>query len=54
MRIDLLVQKTVVHNFLRIPESTFPLLEPTVQMQSIRSSKQTMSTTSSNIIETFV
>ena len=26
MTIDLLVQKTVVHNFLRIPESTFPLL----------------------------
>ena len=24
MTIDLLVQKTVVHNFLRIPQSTFP------------------------------
>ena len=30
MRIDLLVQKTVVHNFLRIPESTFPTLPSTV------------------------
>ena len=54
MRIDLLVQKTVVHNFLRIPESTFPLLQSTVQMESSRSSNQTMTTTSSNIVETFV
>ena len=30
MRIDLLVQKTVVHNFLRIPESTFPTPPSTV------------------------
>ena len=54
MRIDLLVQKTVVHNFLRIPQSTFPLLQSTVQMVSIRSSTQTRTTTSSNIVETFV
>ena len=54
MRIDFLVQKTVVHNFLRIPESTFPLLQSTVQMESIRSSTQRMTTTSSNIVETFV
>ena len=54
MRIDLLVQKTVVHNFLRIPQSTFPLLQSTVQMESIRSSTQTITTTSSNIVETFV
>ena len=33
MRIDLLVQKTVVHNILRIPQSTFPLQQPTVQME---------------------
>ena len=26
--IDLLVQKNVVHNFLLIPESTFPMLPP--------------------------
>ena len=54
MRIDLLVKKSVVHNFLRIPQSTFPLLQSTVQMESSRSSTQTMTTTSSNIVETFV
>ena len=53
MRIDLLVQKTVVHNFLRIPKSTFPLLQSTVQMESIRSSAKTMTRTSSNIVENF-
>ena len=54
MKIDLLVQKTVVHNFLRIPQSTFPLLQSTVEMESSRSSTQTMTTTSSNIVATFV
>ena len=54
MRIDLLVQKTVVHNFLRIPQRTSPLLQSTVEMESSRSSTQTMTTTSSNIVETFV
>ena len=54
MRIDLLVQKTVVHNFLRLPQSTFPLLQSTVEMESSRSSTQTMTTTSSNVVETFV
>ena len=53
MTIDLLVQKTVVHSFLRIPEYTFPLLLSTVQMESSRSSTETMTTTSSNIVETF-
>ena len=53
IRIDLLVQKTVVHNFLRIPEITFPLLQSTVEMESSRSSTQTMKTTSSNIVETY-
>ena len=53
MRIDLLVQKTIVHNSLRIPESTFQLLQPTVQMQSIRSSSQTMTRTSSKIGDSF-
>ena len=33
MRIDLLVQKSVVHNFLRISQSTFLLLQSTVQME---------------------
>ena len=54
MRIDLLVQKTVVHNFLRIPQSTFPTLPSTVQMKSSRSSPETIMTTSSNIVRTFV
>ena len=54
MRIDLLVQKTVVHNFLWIPQCTFPTLPCTVQMESTRSSTQTLMTTSSNIVETFV
>ena len=53
MTIDFLVQKAVVHNFLRIPQSTFPLLYSSVQMESSRSSTQTMTTTSSNIVETF-
>ena len=54
MTINLLVQKTVVYNFLRIPQSTFPTLPSTVKMESSRSSTQTMTTTSSNIVETFV
>ena len=54
MTIDLLVQKTVVHNFLRIPQSTFPTLPSTVKIESSRFSTQTMTTTSSNIVETFV
>ena len=54
MTIDFLEQKTVIHNFLRVPKSTFPALQSTVQMESSRSSTQTMITTSPNIIETFV
>ena len=38
MTIDLLVQNTDVHNFLRIPQSTFPTLPCIVEMQSSRSS----------------
>ena len=52
--IDLLVEKTVVHYFLRIPQSTFRTLPPTVKIESIRSSTQTMMNTCSNIFETFV
>ena len=52
--IDLLVEKTVVDYFLRIPQSSFPTLPSTVKMESIRSSTQTMMTNSSNIVETFV
>ena len=54
MTIDLLEQKTVVHNFLRVPQSTFPTLQSRVQMESSRSSTLTMITTSPNIVETFV
>ena len=52
--IDLLVKKTVVHHFLRIPQSTFPTLPSAVKIESMRSLTQTMMTTSSNIVETFV
>ena len=54
MGIYLLVKNTIVHNILLIPESTFPQLQSTVQMESSRSSTQTMTTTSSYIVETFV
>ena len=54
MPIDLPLQKTVVHNFLGIPQGTFPLLQSTDEMESSRSSTQTMTWTSSNIVETFV
>ena len=54
MTIDLLKEKTVVLNFLQVPQSTFPTLKSTVQMESSRSSTKTMITTSPNIVETFV
>ena len=54
MAIDLLVQKTDVHNFLLIPQSTFPTLPSRVEMESSRSSTQTMMSSSSNNVETFV
>ena len=54
MGIYLLDEKTIFHNFLQIPQSTFPLLQSTVQMESCRSSTQTIRTTSSSIVETFV
>ena len=31
--IDLLEEKTVVHNFLRVPQSMFPTLKSTVQVE---------------------
>ena len=52
--VDLLVEKTVVHNFLRNPQSTFPTVKSAFQIESRRSSAQTMTTASSNIVETFV
>ena len=51
MTIDLLDEKTVVHNFLRVPQSTFPTLQSTFQMESSCSSTQTKITTSSNIVK---
>ena len=54
MTIDLLEQKTVVHSFLMVPQSTFATLQSTVQMESSCSSSQTMITTSPKIVETFV
>ena len=53
MTIDLLVHKTVFHNFLWIPQSTFPLLLSTVQIETSRSSTQTMTTTTSNMVELY-
>ena len=54
MRVDLLVEDTVYHNFLQIPQSTFPMLQSTVEMKSSRYCSQTIETTSFNITETFV
>ena len=54
MTIDLLKQKSVVHNFLQVPQSTFPTLKSTVQIESSRSSNKTMITISPIIVETFV
>ena len=54
MGIYLLVQNTIVHNILRIRQITFPLLQSTVKLESTRSSTETMTATSSYIVETFV
>ena len=54
MRVDLLMENAVNHNFLRILESTLPMLQSTVEMESSRYSTQTIRTTSFNIAETFV
>ena len=42
MRVDLLVEDTVYHNFLQIPQSTFPMLQSTVEMESSRYCSQTI------------
>ena len=54
MRVYLLVVNAVNHNFLRIPQITFPTLQSTVEMESSRYCSQTIGTTSFNIAETFV
>ena len=54
MRVDILVENAVNHIFLRIPQITFPMLQSTVQMESIRYCTQMIRTTSFNIAENFV
>ena len=54
MRVDLVVEDAVNHNFLRIPQSTFAMLQSTVHMESSRYCTQPITTASFNIAETFV
>ena len=54
MRVDLLVEDTVYHNFLRNPQITFPMRQSTVKMESSSYCSQTIGTTSFNIAETLV
>ena len=54
MRVVLLVVNAVNHNFLRIPESTFPMLHSTVQMESSRYCTEAITMTFFNIAETFI
>ena len=54
MRVYLLVVNAVNHNFLRIPQITFQMLQSTVEMESSRYCSQTIGTTSFNIAVTFV
>ena len=49
-----MVVNAVNHNFLPIPQSTFPMLLWTVEMESSRYCSQTIGTTSFNMAETFV
>ena len=54
MRVDLLVENAVNHNFLRIPQTTFPMLKSTVEMESSRYCTQTIRINFFNIAETFI
>ena len=54
MTINLLVQMTAVQFFLRIPQCTFPTVRSTIQIESSRSSTQTMTNISSNVVEAFL
>ena len=54
MRVYLLVENAVNHNFLRIPQSTFPMLQSTVEMESSRYCTQTIMMSSLNIAQTTV
>ena len=52
---DLLVQKAVIgHFFWQILHSPFPIIQSNFQMQSSRCSTQKITTTSSNVVETFL
>ena len=53
MWVYLLVENSVNHNFLRIPQSTFPMLQSTVQMESSRYCTQAITMTSFKIDKTF-
>ena len=54
MRVDLLVKNAVNHNFLRIPQILFPMLQSTDEMESSRYCTQTIKTTSFKIAQTTV
>ena len=54
MSVDLLVENSGNHIFLRILQCTFPMLQSTVQMQSSRYSTETIRTTSFKMAKTFV
>ena len=54
IRIDLIGVKNIVHKFLRIPKNTFQMLQSTVEIESSRSSTQTIRTAFSNVFKTFV
>ena len=54
MTIDLLVEKTDDHNFLLIPQSMFATLPSRVEIESSRFYTQAMTSSSANIVETFV
>ena len=54
MRVDLLVENAVNHNFVRIPQILFPMLQTTVEMESSRYCTQMIKTTSLNIAQTTV
>ena len=45
-----MVVNAVNHNFLPIPQSTFPMLQSTVEMESSRYCSQTIGTTSFNLL----
>ena len=53
-RIDSVVQNVFIHIFLPNPQNTFPILQTTDEMESSRSFRQMIMTTSLNMSETLV